>query len=320
MTSAARSLPRHPVSTSSFPARGVPTAEALVRRHVHGAELACREWGRPGHPLVLMVHGLSANALSAETLGRALAAKGYHVVAPDLRGRNLSPATEPGSLGWRTHAHDMLAVARQVNGSKPFTVVGHSMGAYVAMEMAVLARHKLERVVLIDGLGHIEPGAWKAVVASPGRLGKEYASADAYVGALLAKGIPPAWARSFREDLVTLANGKVTPRTNRDAVLEDLMYTQRQLERPGAFARHYWRTLPDATLLVRAPVPLVPQLGNIVSERDVRNFKAQRPRVRVVEAPGTNHYSVFTDAAVAKIVVAFVKKTDTQTLVGQPSR
>src|SRR4051794_24552678 len=49
---------------------------------------------------VLCAPGLSANARSFDLIAATLAESGHPVVAFDLRGRGLSPATAPGTHGW----------------------------------------------------------------------------------------------------------------------------------------------------------------------------------------------------------------------------
>lgn len=281
--------------------------ETFARSKINGADIAFHTWGRPGPRVTLLAHGLSANGLSAEAVGRSIASHGGYAVACDFRGRNQTPDTGRGTCGWQQHARDLLALAKRLH-AKSLTVIGHSMGAYVTMELALLARGAIDRVVLVDGLGHIEPGAWKAVEASPQRLGKTYASADTYIAALRNRGIPAEWERQFREDLITNPDGTVTPRTSFDAVNEDLAYTRRQLARPNIFPSRFWQGLPAQTLVLRASAPLVPAQGNVISSSDLRFFKTQYPSARVITVPHTNHYSVFTDPKSVAAIGAFMER------------
>ena len=104
--------------------------------------------GKTGAPVVVLVHGITANHLSwsmvAEQLGEDAT-----LVAPDLRGRAGS-ASLPGPFGMANHALDLLAVLDYIGVGRA-TVVGHSMGVYAAAAFAVNHADRLAGLVLVDG-------------------------------------------------------------------------------------------------------------------------------------------------------------------------
>ena len=59
--------------------------------------IRARLWGDDGAPLLLCVHGLSANLCGFTYLAESLASRDRRVVAIDLRGRGRSEITPPGS-------------------------------------------------------------------------------------------------------------------------------------------------------------------------------------------------------------------------------
>lgn len=86
-----------------------------------------------GEPVVVAAPGVNANhrcwALLAGALG-ALDGSGT-LVAPDLRGRGTS-ASIIGLFGIDAHTEDLVAVLDRI-GASTATVVGHSMGGFVAV-------------------------------------------------------------------------------------------------------------------------------------------------------------------------------------------
>jgi pimeloyl-ACP methyl ester carboxylesterase len=101
-----------------------------------------------GAPVVLAVHGITANGLSMTRVAAALAGR-VTVWAPDLRGRADSRAVGPPySLG--RHAEDLVAVLDAVRAERA-VVVGHSMGAFVAAVLAARHPQRVSRLVLVDG-------------------------------------------------------------------------------------------------------------------------------------------------------------------------
>jgi pimeloyl-ACP methyl ester carboxylesterase len=106
----------------------------------------------PDAPVVLAVHGITANGLSwqrvADEVDRRHGPGAVRFLAPDLRGRGDSRSA-PGPYGLATHAADLASIA-SVFAAAP-VLVGHSMGAFVAALAADLHRDRFSGVVLVDG-------------------------------------------------------------------------------------------------------------------------------------------------------------------------
>ncbi|MDB4929169.1 MAG: alpha/beta hydrolase fold protein [Myxococcaceae bacterium] len=276
----------------STPPRAIELALSSGRLRAH-------RFGPDDGRLVVCVHGLSANSRSYDFLGPELAARGRSVVALDLRGRGWSDVTGLGTYGWRNHARDVLEAATQL-GAQRFEYVGHSMGAFVGLEVARQAPARLERAVLIDAVGIPEPASLLPILAAVQRLGSVHPSADAYVDAVRRLGIispwSPVWETHYRYDLVAV-DGGVRPRTDRAAVFEDMTYGATQSP------RSFWPDLTMPALLVRAAVPLGD--GYIVSARDRADFLHEVPRSEAVDVDA-NHYAVMTHPATAAAIRSFL--------------
>lgn len=99
-----------------------------------GPALALRSVG-VGPPVVLL-HGLCGSHRSWLPVAERLAA-GHHVMVPDLLGFGASPRP-PGGYGADDHAFAVAECVERAGPSAPAVVAGHSMGAVVALRMAVL--------------------------------------------------------------------------------------------------------------------------------------------------------------------------------------
>jgi len=99
---------------------------------------------------ILAVHGITANRLSFVPLADALGGS-VAMAALDLRGRGRSgkPA-EPVHYGMVRHADDAAAVIKGMGWDRA-VVVGHSMGAWVAEQLAVRHPELVVSLVLVDG-------------------------------------------------------------------------------------------------------------------------------------------------------------------------
>ncbi|GAA0464264.1 hypothetical protein Aca07nite_25990 [Actinoplanes capillaceus] len=112
---------------------------------VTGGKLRVVSWPGDG-PVVLAVHGITANALSWTSVARELRGR-VRLIAPDLRGRAGS-AHLPGPFGMAAHITDLIAVSEYFGVERP-ALVGHSMGAFVVAVTA--AAHDVGPVLMVDG-------------------------------------------------------------------------------------------------------------------------------------------------------------------------
>ncbi len=248
--------------------------------------------GHAGRPLVLCLHGLSANARAFDFLGERLAGEGRRAVALDLRGRGLSADTAPGTYGLGAHAADVLAAANAL-GAEVFDLVGWSMGALIGILSAVTAVGRLRRLVLLDHAGRMDPEAVVGVRAGLARLDAVVADPQDHVDAVRAAGgvarWVPQWDAVFRRELERRPDGAWSARTSRRACEEDL---------EDMIAREWppaWHALAMPTLLVRGTIASHGG-GFIVPESERDGLAAVARSLTVVEV-AAGHYDVMTDEA-----------------------
>jgi pimeloyl-ACP methyl ester carboxylesterase len=268
--------------------------------HVPGGRLRLRDHGGAGR-LVLCIPGLSSNATAFDLLGEHLAGPLHHVVSLDLRGRGFSETTPPGTYGWPSHARDVLDVVALLGG--PADVVGHSMGAYVAMAAAGIGAQAVRRLVLIDGLGRPQRAAMPPILAGLDRLGAVHESPDSYVAMVRAIGAVTPWSehwdRYYRYDLEAV-DGGVRSRTDRTAVTEDLRWGTDHHQ------RDLWAPVTQPTLLLSALRPLGSG-GFIVSPADRADFARRGPHTELREVDA-NHYTVVTHEDTAAHIRSFLEE------------
>lgn len=117
-------------------------------------------WGRAGDPSVLLVHGVTSNAMIWWRIGPALAAAGYRVTAVDMPGHGRHPRTDRWSTRFIDTARELARFIRAAGlagfapadgaiGAPGLTVVAHSWGAMVAAHLPA-AGLAPGRLVLID--------------------------------------------------------------------------------------------------------------------------------------------------------------------------
>ena len=120
-----------------------------ARIPINGIELAVAEHGPAGGPVVVLLHGFPELGFSWRHQVDPLAAAGYRVLVPDMRGFGDSDAPDDAEhYAADVLAADVLGLLDHV-GAQRGTVIGHDWGADVAWKTAWL--HP-ERVRAVAGL------------------------------------------------------------------------------------------------------------------------------------------------------------------------
>ncbi len=134
-------------------------------------------WEGGDGPAVLLLHGAGDHAGTWSKVVPHLVGK-YRVLAPDLPGHGDSEPTE-GLLNIEMMfiaVNDMLDA---VLPGEPVTIVGNSLGAWVAMLMAVRQSKKVSSLVLVNG------GAIRGDYKGPGLIPKNLVEARAVMVVLM---------------------------------------------------------------------------------------------------------------------------------------
>jgi len=148
-----------PLSADVLP-RGV---RARFVNNVNGIRMQVLEAGfgasadsPSSRPAVLLVHGFPELAYSWRKVMLPLAAAGYHVIAPDLRGYGRTSGTDvkfdDDLSPWRTlnEVTDMVALVSALGYRTVAAVVGHDFGSPVAAWCAVARPDIFRSVVLMS--------------------------------------------------------------------------------------------------------------------------------------------------------------------------
>jgi pimeloyl-ACP methyl ester carboxylesterase len=130
------------------PTEGAETTLEEITLHGHRVSYRRAGWG----PVILLLHGVAGSSETWAPVIDSLAEK-YTVVAPDLigHGESAKPRGDYSLGGYASGLRDLL----QAIGHDRATVVGHSLGGGIAMQMAYQFPDRCERLVLVSsgGLG-----------------------------------------------------------------------------------------------------------------------------------------------------------------------
>ena len=165
-------------------------ARIPVREHralVHGSDTAWWEYGHPGSPVIVMVHGFRGDHHGLEPIVAKL--PGYRVIVPDLPGFGESSTFAEGRHdidGYATWLAEFAALAvpdaAASAGAGGYALLGHSFGSIIAAA-AVAGGLAPDRLVLVNPIGapalegpraimtRLAVGYYRASAALPERLG-----------------------------------------------------------------------------------------------------------------------------------------------------
>jgi len=115
-----------------------------------GMRLHYVDWGNEAAPPLVLVHGGRDHGRSWDRIARSLQPH-FHVLAPDLRGHGDSDWTRGGSYSLPEYVYDLTRLMR-LTGSRPATIIGHSMGGMVGLIYAGALPDQVASLVVLDGV------------------------------------------------------------------------------------------------------------------------------------------------------------------------
>jgi len=252
---------------------------------VGGLRLHLRRVVEPVAPPILLLHGLGVSGSVWQAFARRLAPR-FAAVCPDLRGHGASDAPAKGYTP-EGYAHDLSGLWESGPLQDPAPVVGHSLGALVAVALAVRRPELISAVVLVDppldasrrATDVAEVRRLRHVPA--GELEQYLRATNPGGGDLLAQYL----AAQFR--LAT------------DAAFDSLLAAP--AGQPGTWSAA--AALRQPCLVVQADPSLDGALGDDAAGR----FTASLPRGRLQKLPGASHaVHASQPARLAELILEFV--------------
>lgn len=253
--------------------------------------LHCVKWGERGTPIIA-IHGLTANASCFQAFADKLS-DDHLLFAYDLRGRGDSDKPAKG-YSIPIHAADLAGLIDILELERPI-LVGHSLGALIALYFSAHYPDKLSKLVLVDAGGQLpwsrpeEQPVW--LNTSINRLGTTAPSFEEYTQRLkVAPFLGPYWNEYFdlyfEHDVRRNSDGSVVSKCYREGVLED---DQRFDE---AKPEEQWDKVQVPTLLLRAGQSLLFDNDQLLSEAAAANVQREIKNCQYVNFPTLNHYTI----------------------------
>lgn len=244
----------------------------------NGFRLHALEWGAPGAPGLLFLHGGSAHCHWFDAVAPAFADR-FHVLSLDQRGHGESQWPEPPAYRTQDFCADLLALMEAFRWEQ-MVLVGHSMGGHNAMTFAAWYPERIRGLVITDSRPAIPPDRLSGLQARGHRPLRLYESAESAVARfrLLPRETvaDPALLRHLARTGIVERDGRwvyrFDPACNGSRQPVDAWPLLSRITAPTLVVRGEWS-------------PLLPRelAGEIVK---------RIPHARLQEVPGTYHHVV----------------------------
>jgi pimeloyl-ACP methyl ester carboxylesterase len=130
--------------------------------NLNGANIFYNEYGKEQNGIqkqrLLFIHGLGSSSLAWRDIPEALSGN-FHTIAVDLIGFGGSDKPEKADYtikGFSRFITDFLRKGIQIRNDEKICIVGHSLGGYIASEIAIENKEIIEKIILIDSSGMLD--------------------------------------------------------------------------------------------------------------------------------------------------------------------
>lgn len=272
-----------------------------------GLALHFRDYpGSAGRPPVVCLHGLTRNARDFEALAPHIAAQGWRLLVPEMRGRGRSAyAPDPASYAVPTYIADLLALLAQ-EGIGRFVAIGTSMGGLITMGLAATAPERIAGVVLNDVGPVVEPAGLEKIKAyvGQGRSFPTWMHAARALAELHGETYPgyalEDWLAMAKRTMVLVGSGRIA--FDYDMKIAEPILASEEAAVP-----------PDLWPMLRAlagrPAVLVRGAHSpILSAATLDQMAAALPGARTVTVPATGHAPTLDEPEVRAAIDAMLRE------------
>lgn len=254
-----------------------------------GVEIQLAIWKGKGKQ-VLCIHGLTANGRCWDVMAEALTPQ-HQVLAMDLRGRGLS-GRPPSGYSIQDHCQDIRALLAHMGLSRP-VLMGHSLGAAIALSFGAQHPDQVDRIILVDGGGKLSNTQTAKVLAgikpSLDRLGHTFPNFETYLDLMKQAPFLQPWTpfleTYYRYD-VEAVDGGIRSRVRPEHIQEEIS-NLKALDVGEMYAK-----VGCPVLILRATEGMLARDDLLLPEEAVEEMLREIPDARCVDLEGTNHFSI----------------------------
>ena len=264
-----------------------------------GLRLRYLEWGDPGAPPVVCVHGYTSSAEAFNALARRLSDR-VRLIAMDVRGHGESAWSPGGAYRYEDQAGDLAGVVDQL-GLRQFTLIGTSMGGIIAMTYAATHAERLAGLVIND-IGPDPEAGTQRITQMVGDRPDRFATLDDALA--YRRRMSPIVASRTEDDQLELAHGVL----RRDAngawgwKMDPAYVTQRVQKGPPPRP-----ALWPALARIHAPTLVVwGSDSDVLSEKQAQRMVETLPKGELVTVRGVGHAPTLIEPVVLAALERFL--------------
>jgi len=240
---------------------------------------------------ILCIHGITANCRCWDGMASVLAPS-HHMVAMDLRGRGQSDKPSSG-YSMAHHIGDIHSLLDSLEIEKT-VLMGHSLGAFIALAFGAQLPDRVDRIILMDGAGKLSEEqfdkVFEAIKPALDRLGKIHPSYKDYIDTMKSAPYIHPWSDAienyYRYELEEVSGGCV--RTNIDPKhIQEESANVRKVEVEKLYPK-----INCQVLILRATQGLFGLDDLLLPEPVVEKMVRAIPRATRFDVEGTNHYGI----------------------------
>jgi len=239
---------------------------------------------------VLGIHGLTANCRCWDVIAQSIIPE-VKFLAMDLRGRGRSDRPSKG-YSVQNHCRDIKALIENLNLER-VAIMGHSLGALIALAFAAWYPDFVDRILLIDGAGALSKEQMDKVMEgikpALDRLGKIYPSFDAYLNQI--KKAPflqpwPAAMDAYYQYEIEQVKGGVRSNIKPEHIIEEIENLKK------INASKFYTKINCPVLIIRATDGMLSSDDILLPQESLSRMLKEIPNATSVDLVGTNHYSI----------------------------
>lgn len=179
-----------------------------------GVRISYLDSQTPG-PVVLLSHGLTANAHAFDGLIQAGLTSFCRFISVDLRGRGQSSQPESGYT-MPHHATDIIALMDELHIDTCY-LGGHSFGALLTFYMAFHYPKRIEKLLILDAAAKLHPKTKEMLIPALARIGQTFPSFDTYLQKIKQSSYLTFWDDAmlsyYQADVKENTDGTITQRS-----------------------------------------------------------------------------------------------------------
>lgn len=215
---------------------------------VNNIKLHFLHYPNDNKPILLLLHGLTANCRAFEGLINNGLSENFELLIPDLRGRGQSSHPAFG-YSFKLHADDIIGLIKPFS-NRDIILVGHSFGGLLSSYLCYYHPRYFKKIVFLDAAPEMNPKTPLMLQTSMSRLDKTFSTKEDYFEQIKKAPYMDFWDNDmqtyYEADIDINENGTVKSKSDLAQIIQIATHVGKE---PFAM---YFSSIQQETLLISA--------------------------------------------------------------------